>query len=289
MGTDGALELLAESSVSPILQDATAIHTFGQKDNPRGKAEYLPASIDRVNDALARMNALLYDATPSTNPYANLLPNNILELRGYRLDHILASGNEYPGTSTSSLADCITVLIQWVQLLMQHSTQQDHDVLAQQFFSTLHQDQSSTRFDYTFTEIPESIQAIYPADTAIKFWQSIRLLSTLANHSQVEIEAAETFIQPILNRFQRRCMGRRFCITSKYYLGLFLPTSEPGDFVVLFSGARLPFCIRPIKNKQNTKGYGNSDFNLVGPVYLQDFMYGKEASTYKFDEAIRLR
>jgi hypothetical protein len=64
----------------------------------------------------------------------------------------------------------------------------------------------------------------------------------------------------------RFCLGRRFFITRKGFLGLAPPEAARGDIIVVFLGAPVPQVLR-----KNNDGY----YTLVGECYVHGIMGGE--------------
>jgi hypothetical protein len=60
--------------------------------------------------------------------------------------------------------------------------------------------------------------------------------------------------------------GRKFCATSKTYLGWVPPTAETGDIVYVVFGAKVPFILRE---------RGSSFYRLTGECYVHGIMEGE--------------
>ncbi|QUC22855.1 uncharacterized protein UV8b_07096 [Ustilaginoidea virens] len=281
IGTEGGAELLASSAVKAVMEDAAALASFGQEDDPERTEQRLQATRDRIARVADQMRRMLYDATPSTESCVTLQPDNILELKGRRVDRLIALGKPYPvsGTTHESLA----ILAEWRHLFrmsFKKAEATSEADMANLFFSILHQERSETRLDYTFGRMPKDPLQAYPPGIPVQVWR--RLAMGHFNEPTCSAEVQE-FYKLLALVLRRVCGGRRFGLTSNGSFGLFFPSNELGDWVCLFTGARLPFSIRAASTMPlNT-------FELVGPVYLHGYMHGILGVPNLWNEVIRLR
>lgn len=65
---------------------------------------------------------------------------------------------------------------------------------------------------------------------------------------------------------QARVISKKFCATSKRYLGWLVEAGAVGDVVCIFSGCTVPFLLRPD---------GDDHYILIGECYIQGIMYGE--------------
>jgi hypothetical protein len=63
--------------------------------------------------------------------------------------------------------------------------------------------------------------------------------------------------------------NRKLCLTSGRYLGLVPCTTEVGDVIAIFKGAKLPFVLRPLFRSIDRS------FMLIGECYIHGIMYGE--------------
>ncbi|KAK2608616.1 hypothetical protein QQS21_002842 [Conoideocrella luteorostrata] len=294
IGTEGGSELLVSSALKPVMDDAIALATFGQEDDAEHRGQRIQAARSRVGLVGEQMRRLLYDATPSTDACAVLRPDDTLELKGRRLDHVISLSKEFPlGGNTS---ERMTVLAEWTDLIIQHyhrsspaqqAAAASPGDLAKLFFTILHQDRYDSRLDYTFSQMPKGLHEAYPAGAPLAMWEFVR--HGLFNKPALAVPAhVQEVYRALAERFQRTCGGRRLGVTSKGHFGLFLPSTEAGDWVCLFSGARLPFGIRPVRGRGSNSGGRDPPWELVGPVYLRGFMQGMVGVPNLWNETIHL-
>jgi hypothetical protein len=70
------------------------------------------------------------------------------------------------------------------------------------------------------------------------------------------------------------CLGglignRKLCLTDGRYLGWVPLTTEEGDVIAIFKGAKLPFVLRPVP------GSTDRSFTFIGECYIHGIMYGE--------------
>jgi hypothetical protein len=279
IGSEGGSELLVSSAVKPVMHDAAALASFGQQDDAEARVKRSQRIRSQVEEVGDRMKAMIFDATPSTEPCVVLHGDDSLELKGRRLGHIVSLGREYP--LAGGTHDSLTVLAEWLDLFMKQSPNLSQTERAHLFFRMLHHGQADVRLDYTFSRMPIPFEMAYPADIHVALWTCIQ-------YRQFNDPACSA---PLLNlyialarRFQQTCGGRCFGVTNEGHFGLFFPSNAIGDFACLFSGAKLPFGIRSV-----AAGGPDEMFELIGPVYIEGIMRGILGVPSLFDEMIRLR
>ncbi|KAF2502296.1 HET-domain-containing protein [Lophium mytilinum] len=80
--------------------------------------------------------------------------------------------------------------------------------------------------------------------------------------------------------FKAAIAGRRMVRTEKGFVGLALEGAEVGDEVWLVKGARVPFLLRPEREREKRRGVGDEEdgrgaYTLVGDIYVHGVMYGE--------------
>ena len=82
--------------------------------------------------------------------------------------------------------------------------------------------------------------------------------------------------------FVDACVGRRFFVTKKGYIGTRPPELQQGDEIYILAGGKVPFVLQPLSKPQpNT-------FELVSDCYVHGIMDG-EAVSEKAPERNRWR
>ena len=69
--------------------------------------------------------------------------------------------------------------------------------------------------------------------------------------------------------------GWKFAILSGYYVSMVPITAQKGDIVVIISGARVPYVLRPVPHTKDSIRY-----NLVGECYVHGIMQGELQNNY---------
>jgi hypothetical protein len=57
----------------------------------------------------------LYNATPGTEPFAELRPNDVLELQGYKFNRLRAVGSDFLVLDPSEWGRGMNILTEWVR------------------------------------------------------------------------------------------------------------------------------------------------------------------------------
>lgn len=137
------------------------------------------------------------------------------------------------------------------------------------------------------------------------------LLSRLSapRHSRLT-EFAKTYISEIANRIEqaernksnaanpkavdnyrlafRHCIaGRKFCRTTRGYVGLVPNNTRPRDVISILYGAETPFVLRRSEAEddgQNGDKDGSKPFHLVGPCYIHGIMNSEALAREDFEE-----
>ncbi|KAF4464009.1 heterokaryon incompatibility het-6 [Fusarium albosuccineum] len=86
----------------------------------------------------------------------------------------------------------------------------------------------------------------------------------------VKPEARREYLQ---RHFGDRMMGRCFCVTQEYRVGMGTGFMLPGDQVVVPLGCSTPILLRP----EGTRG----EYRFVGDVYISGYMTGRAAEQWK--------
>jgi len=77
---------------------------------------------------------------------------------------------------------------------------------------------------------------------------------------------SKSTIKEYSSLMEKNLANRRFCATSKGYLGWLCDAGEAGDIVCIFAGSNVPYLLRP-----DDDGY----YKLIGECYIQGIMYGE--------------
>ncbi|EON66485.1 hypothetical protein W97_05583 [Coniosporium apollinis CBS 100218] len=72
-------------------------------------------------------------------------------------------------------------------------------------------------------------------------------------------------------RLMWTCDSRRFFMTERSYIGLCPRATRPGDKIVIFNGAKVPYVVRPTTPTEATN---NTRHQLIGECYVQGLMDG---------------
>lgn len=94
----------------------------------------------------------------------------------------------------------------------------------------------------------DKFKNIKPEDISIKASDVINVTPQL-----------EPTIKECLSLMEKNSANRRFCATSKGYLGWLCDAGEAGDIVCIFAGANIPYFLRP-----DNDGY----YKLIGECYI---------------------
>lgn len=98
-----------------------------------------------------------------------------------------------------------------------------------------------------------------------------------SHQSQGSGNTGGELLEPFTDTLIRVLQGRKFCRTSKDYVGLVPADTEPGDLIYLVAGSEVPFVIRRSLEKAG-------GFRLVGEAYIHGIMQGEARE----DEEYRL-
>lgn len=155
--------------------------------------------------------------------------------------------------------------------------------MANLFYMVLNHARSETRLDYTFATVPGLPLATVPAEIPIMLWEGLR-----DRRFQDPTLAADQqhYFRACAHVFRDTCGGRRLGLTSGGHIGLYLGATQTGDWVYLFSGARLPFSLRHVEGRL---GEDDSRFELIGPAFVQGIMQGITGVDNMWSEIVRLR
>jgi hypothetical protein len=275
---------LTDFAVRRVLEDAAALASFGQVEDAEKGFRPKQVALDYVTTVKDRIVEMFYNATPGTEPHANILPNDILELRGCKFDRIRVVGRTYPILDLDDWKSGSAILSNWVKLLLQHSSYfkpiGSADIRSA-FFQLLLNGRSQSSLDYTFNIAPRVLEDAIPQDL-FRLWDALKH----NNVSQKMIDHSP-LIKSCLKLAQGCCGGRCLGISENGYLGLFLPGTQALDWICLFSGARFPFNIRRVEEGELS---GKSDiFELIGPAFVQGIMDGGPKSDGLSWEEILIR
>ena len=83
-------------------------------------------------------------------------------------------------------------------------------------------------------------------------------LTFLARNNEIGLRYEEKMTEQLI--------GKKFCATSKRYLGWVPPSAEPGDIVCIFFGSKVPFLLRT---------GGSGFYKLIGECYIHGIMKGE--------------
>jgi hypothetical protein len=272
LGTEGGAELVTSNTIRPLLDDAAALASFGKVDNMEEGPRSKQVALNHATAVRNQMVKMLYNASPVKEPHAVLLPNDILELQGYKVDRIYAVGREYPILSTTSWDTQMAILSEWAEILLQHyphpAGSPESTQMGNMFFQLLQHDRSDIRLDYTFSFAPSPTLDVSPPQTSLTLWNGIR--AKLFREHVLPEPLIDAVIE-LARALQRTCSDRCFGMTESGYMGLFLPGTKVDDWVCVFSGARVPFNIRLLDGDLEGE---DSIFELIGPAYVQGIMEG---------------
>ncbi|KIW13888.1 hypothetical protein PV08_06669 [Exophiala spinifera] len=123
------------------------------------------------------------------------------------------------------------------------------------------------------------VMRAYPDQSVARRWAAAspaEVYRDLVDHDRRARPMAERMIASLSNSFFARHREEMLLITHNGALGVSAGNVEPGDMVVLFPGASLPFVVRPVADDVGPRGGGGDDgedkARLVGTTYIPDCM-----------------
>jgi hypothetical protein len=189
----------------------------------------------------------------------------VLNATGFRIDKVRDLGDQIAMRSSEHLEAVIIAVLQWYRLshsFSQPSNIDDHD----QAFTRTILCESFSEKHAGGKGIPELLLVILASVPRLAQRLSLcevihERLQTLADWSPENDHFAETW----LNRMRVALHGRRFFVSAEGRMGLCPCYWREGDVIAVLLGCATPVMMRP------HEGW----WELVGDVYLWDYMYGK--------------
>lgn len=284
IGSEGGSELLQSRIVNGLLDDAASLASFAQFDNERRLQTYHEEALERIKKVKNEIQSKIYNATPGTTSQVTVLPNDVLELQGYRFDSLVAVGKELPVYNPDDWEAGLVILKEWIDLALLFGKGRvkgsSQDPVLHTFSLALQYGLSTCQLDYTFSSAPKLLRDSIIPENSENFWNSIKLFNS--NDMTPEVEQA---LKPAMYGLHKLTNGRCFGVSKSGYMGLFLTGSKTDDWICLFSGARLPFNVRLT---EGDLGDETSRYKLIGPAYVEGIMYGVPTTNELSFEAMKI-
>jgi hypothetical protein len=268
LGCEGAPELLASPQLSQVLDDIADLESFNSTAPIPGEKSHKTIALEKATKIKDQLAAMLPNASLNTTPKVTFLENDILQLHGRTLGPITAIGTISPPYTPQTWIHTLHRLSEWSALARTHYTPSSpsaQTAIWQTFLTLLLQNRSSTTpLDFTFTT------PFTPPDPAMLApFAQFQLDMILAAGCKASNEEADKAFRAFCEVASMGCYRRCFAVVGGQMMGLVMEGARVGDVVTLVDGCRVPLVLR------RDDGGEDGLYELVGPAYVQGFMYGE--------------